>query len=118
MSSTSTTADDSTTTRSRFSTIEHDFLRDINPYIMWDRVMQYAEEVTAGITITLLIGIIAFILMIAGMAKARTVISMDLGSAKSRASMAVLGMVSMLFLGVPGINLLLASIFVHMGSNP
>ena len=67
-----------------------------------------------GALLVMLAGLVAFVLVIVGIVKSRKIISQSIGDPSKVATMAIVGMVSALLVGLPGVNIVLASIFMHL----
>ncbi len=76
--------------------------------------MHVALGTGVGTSILLLAGFVSIILVIVGIVKSQKIISQSIGNPSKVATMAIMGMVAALLVGLPGVNIVLASIFMHL----
>jgi hypothetical protein len=67
-----------------------------------------------GTSIFMLAGFVAFVLVIVGIVKSQKIVKESIGDPSKVATMVIMGMVAALLVGFPGVNIVLASIFMHM----
>ena len=76
--------------------------------------MPIAVGTGVGTSIFMLAGFVAFVLVIVGIVKSQKIVKESIGDPSKVATMVIMGMVAALLVGLPGVNIVLASIFMHM----
>ena len=79
-----------------------------------DMAISIAISVGVGTSILMVLGFIAFILVVVGIVKSQKIVSQSIDNPSQVATMVIMGMISALLVGLPGVNIVLASIFMHM----